>query len=52
MSRINPVDAPPATDPTLVLAMLANHIPLTLLLDLAWLNQGEAADFTPLRAPC
>jgi len=52
MSRITRIDTPPAGDPAVVLAMLANRIPLVLLPDLAWPTTAEAADFTPVGAPC
>jgi hypothetical protein len=35
-----------APNPDLVLAMLANRIPLTLLPDLAWLTETATTDFT------
>jgi hypothetical protein len=48
MSRNARIDA----DPSLVLAMLANRIPLVLLPDLAWPGAVETADFTPIGTPC
>jgi hypothetical protein len=41
-----------APNPDLVLAMLANRIPLTLLPDLAWLTEGATTDFTSAPTPC
>jgi hypothetical protein len=52
MSDSAPTPVPFRADPALVAAMLANHIPLTLLPDLAWLHLPLAIDFTPLAAPC
>jgi len=44
--------APTEAEATLVLAMLANRIPLTLLPDLAWLTEVATTDFTPTGKPC
>jgi hypothetical protein len=52
MSGISRNEPSPLSGPTLVLAMLANRIPLILLPDLAWPAAVPAADFTPLGAPC
>jgi hypothetical protein len=40
-----------APSPDLVLAMLANRIPLTLLPDLAWLTDTATTDFAPAPTP-
>lgn len=52
MSISVPTAVPFRAETALVTAMLANHIPLTLLPDLAWPATVAAADFTPVGAPC
>jgi hypothetical protein len=52
MSAYSPVSAPTEHDQMLVLAMLANRIPLTLLPDLAWLTDTTGTDFAPTGSPC
>jgi hypothetical protein len=52
MNASRPATAPSDAGTTVVLAMLANRIPLTLLPDLAWLTELAATDFVPAGKPC
>jgi hypothetical protein len=52
MSAHLPSPAASKAETTLVLAMLANRIPLTLLPDLAWLTGVATTDFVGAGRPC